>query len=434
MDTLTISYIIFTAFALTFAAFLAAAETAVIAVSQAVLHKLKSEGNQRAITISKLREDKDKLISTLLMANSGLCTVASSLGIAGSIRLFGIESIPIVTAIMAVLVILISEVIPKTYAFEYADRVALSCAPMLSLTLKVLAPVTAAVLLVVRYFFKALGIKLGNQKSMISEIDVLRGAIQLSHTQGGVIKYKKDMLDGVLDLGETTVSEVLTHRSKIVSIDVAQPIDEIIKLVHKSGHSRLPLWKDRPDNILGVVNIKDLFGLLQKKAGKIDKITEKDLLSVASDPWYVPDSTPLNDQLMAFRQKKALFALVIDEYGDFQGIITLKDILEEIIGKTYDEHDRSRHVINKTADGSYLINGTTTIRDINRYLELDLPDDNASTIAGLIMHESEIVPEIGQEFVFYNIYFKIMRKHDNQITLIKVKEIQPENTDESSDE
>lgn len=418
MDSITITYIFSTIGCLIFAAFLAAAETAVIAVSQAVLHKLQSEGNQRAIIITRLREDKDKLISSLLIANSGLCTIASSLGIAGSIRLFGIESIPIMTAIMAALVILIAEVLPKTYAFEYADKVALACAPMLAFTLKVLTPITIAILIVVRFIFKVTGVKLGNNKSMISDIDELRGAIQLSHIQGGVIKYKKDMLDGVLDLGETTVSEVFTHRSKVISIDSSLAISEIVNQALRSGHTRFPIWKGTPDNIVGVINLKDLFTLVQKKS---TKVTEKDLLKIAIDPWYVPESTPLNDQLIAFRQKKTPFAMVIDEYGDIQGIITLKDILEEIVGKIHDEHDRTSYIINKTADGSYLINGTASIRDINRHLELELPDEDASTIAGLIMHESEIVPELGQEFSFYGIDFKIMRKHDNQISLIKMK-------------
>lgn len=416
MDAITLTYILSTVGCLIFAAFLAASETAVIAVSQAVLHKLQTEGNHKAITIIKLREDKDRLISTLLIANSGLCTIASSLAIAGAIRLFGVESIPITTAIMAVLVIMISEVIPKTYAFEYADRVALSCAGLLLSVLKILAPITAAVLIVVRYSFKALGIKLGNQKSMISDIDMLRGAIHLSHMQGGVIKNKKDMLEGVLDLGETTVFQVITHRSIVVSIDIETPIKDIINLVLGSGHTRFPIWQESPENIIGILNIKDLFALLQSK----NKITKEDIIEICVAPWYIPDSTPLNDQLMAFKQKKNPFALVIDEYGDFQGIITLKDILGEIVGQISDEHDKAQHIITKTADGAYLVNGSTTIRDLNRYLEINLPDDRASTIAGLIIHESEIVPEVGQEFSFFRINFKIMRKHDNQVTLIKM--------------
>lgn len=417
MDSITIIYIASSVTCLVLSALLSAAETAIIAVSQAVIHKLHSEGNPKAKLVLAVREDKDKLISTLLIANSALDTVFSALGIAVSIRLFGIESIPIATAVIAIIVILIAEVIPKTYAFEYADRISLNFAWVLVITLKILTPVTAAVLLVVRYIFKICGIKLGNHQSMISETDILRGAIQLSHSQGGVIKYKKDMLDSILDLGETDVSEIMIHRSSIITINADLPVNEIAKIALESGHTRFPIWQGNADNVVGVFHIKDLFALITYKG---EKATTQDLLGIAIEPWFIPESTPLNDQLIAFRKRNVHFALVTDEYGALQGIVTLEDILEEIVGPIYDEHDRSSNFITKSADDAYLVDGTTTLRDINRYLEWDLPDEHASTIAGLIMHESEIIPNIGQEFSFYGVSFRIMRKQENQITLIKM--------------
>ncbi len=418
MDHITIIYIALTFGCLLLSAVLSAAETAIVAVSPAVIHQLSSEGNQRAKLVLKLREDKDKLISTLLIANSALDTIASALTIAATVRLFGAEGIPIATAIITVLIILIAEVIPTTYAFEYADKLALYSAPVIEISLKVFTPITIAVLFIVRNIFKLFGVKLGNQKSLISETDMLRGAIQLSHSKGGVIKYKKDMLDSILDLGETAVSEVMTHRSNMVTININLPINDIIKIALETGHTRFPTWENNPDNIVGIFHIKDLFSMHRYRG---DKTTSKDLLDTAIAPWFIPESTTLNEQLLAFRKKKVHFALVIDEYGALQGLVTLEDILEEIVGQIYDEHDHAHTPITKAADGAYLVNGTATIRDINRHLEWDLPDEEASTIAGLIMYESEIIPEQGQEFLFHNVLFKIMRKKDNQITLIKMR-------------
>jgi Mg2+/Co2+ transporter CorB len=422
MDQITLIYIASTFGCLLLSAVLSAAETAIIAVSPAVIQQLSSEGNQRAKLILKLREDKDKLISTLLIANSTLDTVASALAIAATVRLFGIEGIPIATAIITILVILIAEVIPKTYAFEYADKISLYCAPILEITLRIFTPVTIAVLFIVHHIFKFFGIKLGNQKSIISETDTLRGAIQLSHSKGGVLKYKKDMLHSILDLGETGVSEVMTHRSNMVTININLPINDIIKIALDSGHTRFPAWENNPDNIVGIFHIKDLFSLHRYKG---DKATPQDLLDTAIAPWFIPESTTLNEQLLSFRKKKVHFALVIDEYGALQGLVTLEDILEEIVGQIYDEHDRVHVHITTAADGAYLVSGTATIRDINRQLEWDLPDEEVSTIAGLIMYESEIIPDQGQEFLFHDVIFKIMRKKDNQIALIKMRKKEP---------
>jgi Mg2+/Co2+ transporter CorB len=418
MDSFTITYLVLTLICLLLSAVISAAETAIIAVSPAVIHKLKTEGNEKAHLVIALRENKDKLISTLLIAASILDTVASALGIAASVHLFGIEGIPIATAIMTVLVILVVEVLPKTYAFEYAEKVSLFFAPIINITIKIFTPITIAVLFIVRYIFKLLNIKLGNQKTIISETDALRGAIQLSHIQGGVIKYKKDMLDSILDLGETEVSEIMTHRSNMITVNADLPIDDVVKIALESGNTRFPLWQDYAENIVGILHIKDLFTMIRYKG---PKATPKDLLEIATPPWFIPESTTLNEQLLAFRKRKMHFALVIDEYGALQGLVTLEDILEEIVGQIYDEHDRTNILITKSADGGYLINGTTTIRDINRQLEWDLPDEHASTIVGLIMYESKRIPEVGQEFTFHNVSFKIMRKQGNKITLIKMK-------------
>ncbi len=421
MNSVITTYIVLSFVCLFLSAILSAAETAIIAVSQAVIHKLNLEGNHRAKLVLLLREDKDKLISTLLIANTALDTIASGLGIAVAVHLFGIEAIPFATAIMTVLIIFIAEVLPKTYAFEYADKISLSCAPILVITSKVFTPITIAVLFVVRHVFKSIGVKLGNKKSMISETDILRGAIHLSHMQGGVVKYKKEMLDSILDLGETEVSEIMTHRSNMVTINASLPVTRIMKIALESGHTRFPIWQNNAENIIGIVHIKDLFAISRYKDKKLNS---KDLLDIAIAPWFIPESTTLNEQLLAFRKRKIHFALVIDEYGALQGLVTLEDILEEIVGQIYDEHDRSRTLITRSADGAYLVEGATTIRDINRQLEWNLPDEHASTVAGLIMHESEIIPDIGQEFSFYDISFKIMRKKYNQITSIKMRHTQ----------
>jgi Mg2+/Co2+ transporter CorB len=225
------------------------------------------------------------------------------------------------------------------------------------------------------------------------------------------------MLRSILDLDEGLVGEVMTHRKNIATLDAGQPMPQLLDQVIASPFSRLPLWRGDPDNIVGVLHSKALLRVLRDHDGKLEDIK---IESLASAPWFIPDQTTLFDQLQAFRERHEHFALVVDEYGALQGIVTLEDILEEIVGDISDETDVAVAGVKLQADGSYMVNGDVTIRDLNRDFDWHLPDENAVTLAGLILHESRMIPDAGQLFLFHGFRFEVLRRLRNQITLVKV--------------
>jgi Mg2+/Co2+ transporter CorB len=245
----------------------------------------------------------------------------------------------------------------------------------------------------------------------------LRGAIDQHLGEGAVFKKDRDMLGGILDLSELEVFDVMVHRTKMTTIDAAMPQDEIIKEVLMSGHSRVPVWKDRPDNIIGILHVKDLFAALVDNAGDAAKIMIETILKPL---WFVPDTRRVSDQLAAFLRRKTHFALVVDEYGEVMGLVTLEDVLEEIVGDISDEHDAERPRIRKQKDGSVIIDGAVPIRDLNRTLDWHLPDAEVTTIAGLVVHEARMIPDTGQAFTFHGFRFEVLRKRRHQITTIRV--------------
>jgi Mg2+/Co2+ transporter CorB len=251
----------------------------------------------------------------------------------------------------------------------------------------------------------------------------LRGVIDL-HTRAMAdtsadIQHERAMLRSVLDLADVEVSEIMIHRRNLATVDVDQPVNDLIDQVLTSPYTRLPLWRGKPDNIVGVLHAKALARAVQEhtEQGTLDQL---DPVAVAAAPWFIPDATRLLDQLQAFRARREHFAMVVDEYGSLQGVVTLEDILEEIVGEIADEHDVAVSGVRAQPDGSYVINGDVTIRDLNRQFDWSLPDDEAATIAGLVLHESRSIPEVGQTFLFHGFRFEVLRRQRNQITALKV--------------
>ncbi len=265
--------------------------------------------------------------------------------------------------------------------------------------------------------FRRLLARLGLARPQTAQ-EKLRGAIDLHLKEGAVVKKDRDMLGGILDLSELEVFDVMVHRTKMTMIDAAMAPDEIIKEVLKSGHSRVPVWKDRPDNIIGILHVKDLFSSLLDQGGEAEKIA---IEAIVKPPWFVPDTRRLSDQLAAFLRRKTHFALVVDEYGEVMGLVTLEDVLEEIVGDISDEHDAERPRIRKQKDGSVIIDGTLPVRDLNRALDWQLPDAEVTTVAGLVVHEARMIPDAGQAFTFHGFRFEVLRKRRHQITTLRVK-------------
>jgi Mg2+/Co2+ transporter CorB len=236
--------------------------------------------------------------------------------------------------------------------------------------------------------------------------------------EGAVIKQERDRLGGLLDLGELEVSDVMVHRTGMMSVNAEQPPELIVREILKSPYTRIPIWKDSTDNIIGVVHAKDLLSALNEANNDHSAI---DITKVATKPWFVPDTTSLQDQLNAFLRRKAHFAIVVDEYGEVEGMVTLEDIIEEIVGEIADEHDIDMQGVKQEADGSVVVDGSVPIRDLNRALDWNLPDEEATTVAGLVIHETQTIPEEKQAFTFHGKRFIILKREKNRITRIRIR-------------
>ena len=241
---------------------------------------------------------------------------------------------------------------------------------------------------------------------------------------GGVARTDAHMLGGVLDLEDLTVEDIMIHRTKMETICADDPPQRIVHDVMKSQYTRIPIWRDEPENIIGFLHARNLLMALGEVNWDVGNL---DILGVIAEPWFIPEATSLKAQLNQFLKQKQQMALVVDEYGEVQGLITLEDIIEEIVGQIVDEHDVLEAAIRPQADGTVNVDGTVPIRDLNRHMDWNLPDEEATTIAGLVIHESQTIPEPGQAFTFHGYRFEILRKSRNKITALRVKPVPEDN-------
>jgi Mg2+/Co2+ transporter CorB len=408
-------------FLLIISAFFSAAETSLTAVSRPLMHQLEQDGDKRAAIVNRMLASKERLLGGLLLGNNLVNILASAMATSALIELAGEAGIVYATAVMTVVVVVYGEVLPKTYAIHNADRVALSFAPMVRVLLIILGPAIRILQTISRLMMRLIGMKYATDRDSETMLIELRGAIEL-HSGAGV-RHERAMLRSILDLANVTVGEVMTHRRKIAAFDIAQPQRTIIDQILASPYTRVPLWRDDSDNIVGVVHAKELLKAFTANDGNADSI---DLDAIAVTPWFIPDTTSLLDQLQAFRARREHFALVVDEYGTLMGVVTLEDILEEIVGDIADEHDVASIGIRQLEDGSFIVSGQVTIRDINRQMEWRLPDENAVTVAGLVLHEARHIPDKGQVFLFHGFRFEILRRVRNQIAALRVTPPQTE--------
>ena len=407
-------------------AFFSGSETGLTTASRARLTEMARRGSGRAATVLKLTAMPERLIGALLLGNSVANITASAVATAALVKTFGDTGAVIASAVMTVLILIFAEVMPKTYAIAYPDKVATAVAPLMRVIVAVLGPIVLTVEYIVKKTLAVFGVDTENVESILSAHDELRGAIDLHHNEGEMVKKDRDMLGGILDLKDLEVADIMVHRTKMITIDAAEPVGDIVEQVLKSGKTRLPVWKDGPDNIMGILHAKNLFQALQTSGGDVSKIT---LDSILTDPWFVPDTRPLTDQLNAFLRRKTHFAIVVDEYGELQGLITLEDIIEEIVGDIKDEFDAVSNGVRKQKDGTFMIDGSVPLRDLNRALDWRLPDEEATTLAGLVIHEAQMIPEVGQAFNFHGFRFEVLKKRKQQITVIKVAPIEPLKTE-----
>jgi Mg2+/Co2+ transporter CorB len=414
IDWLTVTAI---AICLLLSAFLSASETALTASSRAAMRQLEKKGNREASIVNRLLATRERLLGALLFANNLTNIAASTMATGLLLAFFGTTGEIYATLVMTVLIFVIAEVLPKTAAFNTPDRIALAVAPPVERMVRWFSPMLRAVEWLVRVILRAVGMPVGKLQSILSPREELRGTVDLMHRAGVVEKLDRDMMEGLLDLRELVVSDVMVHRTKMVALDADEPPRDLVDAVLAAAVTRLPLWRGSPDNIVGVLHAKDLLRALHAAAGDAAKI---DILALATPPWFVPNTTPLYEQLKAFRQRRTPFALVVDEYGELGGLVTLEDIVEEIVGDITDEHDIAVPGVRALPDGSVNVDGAVPIRDLNRAMDWNIPDDEATTIAGVVIHEARSIPEPGQSFTFHGYRFQVLRKSRNRITALRV--------------
>lgn len=399
-------------------AFFSGSETALTAVSRARIMSMEKAGNRRAGLVLKLIEIQEKLIGALLLSNNLVNILASALATSMFISLFGEFGVVLATIGMTVLVVIFAEVLPKSWAIANSERFALAVSPVVHVIVKIFSPLVELVLFIVRRFLKIIGIDLDEDLSPLSAHEELRGTVDVLHVDGGVAKDDRDRVGGVLDLHELELSDVMVHRMAMTSINADDEPAHIVDQILDSPHTRLPVWEGENDNIIGMVHTKDM---LRSVAAKGYRPENFDVRKTMAEPWFVPESTSLQDQLSAFLRRKAHIALVVDEYGEVEGLVTLEDILEEIVGEIADEHDDEITGLSPQVDGSYVVEGTLPIRDLNRALDWDLPDEEATTVAGLVIHAAQMIPEEKQTFTFYGKRFVVLGREKNRITRLRIR-------------
>ena len=399
-------------------AFFSGAETALTAASRARMHTLEANGDGRAGLVNRLIERRDRLIGALLIGNNLANILSSSVATSLFPHVFGATGVAYATLAMTVILVIFAEVLPKSWAVSAPDRFALGVSRTVNLFVLVVGPLSSLVNWIVRRILALFGINLSSEMPMLSAHEELRSAVDLLHREGSVIKADRDRLGGVLDLGELEVSDIMIHRTSMRGINADDAPQAAVRTVLESPYTRMPLWRGSTDNIIGVVHAKDLLRALAEPDVEPENL---DIVRIAQKPWFVPETTNLKEQLNAFLRRKMHFAIVVDEYGEVQGLVTLEDILEEIVGDISDEHDLEIQGVRQEADGSIVVDGSVPIRDLNRALDWNLPDEEATTVAGLVIHESKSIPEERQAFTFYGKRFIVMKRVKNRITRLRIR-------------
>ncbi|MDP8917732.1 MAG: HlyC/CorC family transporter [Pseudomonadota bacterium] len=409
-------------FCLLLSAFFSASETAFTGASRSRMLVLERSGDRRAKLVNRLLEMRERFIGTVLIGNNIVNIGVSAFATSVLVAIFGDEGAIYATVIMSVLVIVFAEVLPKTLAITSPDTVTLFLSRPMSWVVALLGPLAIAIERMVRLMLLPFGITIGENTPILSASEEIRGQVALLHKEGGVAKVERDMLGGLLDLEDLTVSEVMVHRTKMRTINADLSSEEIVREVLSSPYTRMPLWRESQENIVGLLHAKDLLRALDAVGGDASKLKVE---AIALETWFVPDTTSLRDQLKAFLAKKTHFALVVDEYGEVMGLVTLEDILEEIVGDIKDEHDLSVQGVRPQPNGSVNVDGGVPIRDLNRAMDWNLPDEEATTIAGLVIHEAQTIPDTGQIFTFHGFRFQVLRKSRNRIMALRITPLGP---------
>ena len=409
-------------------AFFSGSETALTAASRGKLRSRADKGVRGAEKALKVTEDNERLIGAVLLGNNLVNILATSLATALFTRMYGESGVALATLIMTALVLIFAEVLPKTYAITNPETAATRVSPIIAIVILLFSPVVSFVRLLVRLFLAIFGVKTDPDSQILAIRDEIAGAISLGHSEGTVEKEDRDRILGALDLADRTVDEIMLHRSQIEMIDAANEPEAILTQCLASPHTRLPIYDGEPENVVGIIHAKNLLRemdrLRQGGTSTENELKNFNVADVAMTPYFVPETTTLDDQMRQFLRRHTHFALVVDEYGALRGLITLEDILEEIVGEITDEFDDNEEPeLRRTPDGNVLVDGSMTIRDLNRAADWSLPDEEANTVAGLVIHEAQMIPAAGQVFSFHGFRFEVTLRENNRITELKVRRL-----------
>ena len=415
MSYLTILLLICLGVLIIISGFLSGSETALTATSKPRIFSKFKKGNKRAKYLLKILDNLENVISALLLSNNLVNILASSLATAVLYDLFGVSGIFYATIIMTIVIVIFAEILPKTYSLGKPNRTALQIAPIIFYLSKLLYPIIFLINLIVKKIFlkkKKEDDKFTDEQSE----EELQGVIDMYKTSSPDSEHEKDMLQSILTLNDTTVEEVFTHRKNIYSIDSSLEINAIIKKINNSRFTRIPFWKNNPENIIGLLNVRTLNIDLSKKESSKEIIFDK-----ISKPWFIPETTNLLEQLAAFKNRKEHIAFVVDEYGELLGLITLEDIIEEIVGEIVDEIDLGNEQFTTIDDGTIVTNGESNLKDLYKHFDLDAPLSEASTISGQILEIAKRIPMFGEEVKDDYFNYKVLSHSRKQISKIEVK-------------
>ncbi len=411
MNELSI-FLIIIVFLIICSAFFSSSETALTAVSEARINELVNKGNKKAKLIEKILKNRDKMIGTILIGNNFVNIIASVYATSFAIQYFTDIPLIIITIILTIILVIFAEMIPKTYALKNADEIALIVSPLINLIIIIFTPLT---FLTEKFSKLVTGPDYASEEAKTEE---LKGMIRLHAGKETRAIERGKIMSSMIDIEDVNIEEVMTHRGVVTMIDINLSATKIYKIVGESPYTRIPVFSGTQDNIIGILHAKELFRFLQRNNFKDTKLF--DLKNILIDPYFAPETTPILDQLEIFRGRKEHFAIVVNEYGDFRGIITLEDILEEIVGEIDDETDINVEGVKSQPDGSLIIDGSVTIRDLNRSLAWDLPDENYNTIAGLVVFETKTIPNPGQEFRLFGVKIRILQKDKNFLSKLRL--------------
>jgi Mg2+/Co2+ transporter CorB len=407
--------------------FFSGSETALTAASRGKLRSQADKGSKGAERALMITEDNERLIGSVLLGNNLVNILATSLATAIFTRAFGESGVALATLVMTLLVLIFAEVLPKTYAITNAEKAASAVSLPITIVVRLFAPMVGAVRLLVRGVLRVFGVQTDPDSHIMAVREEIAGALHLGHSEGVVEKEDRDRILGALDLADRTVEEIMLHRSGIEMINDDDAPQDILEQCLRSPHTRLPVYRGEQENIIGVIHAKDLLRAMYAQIGGPDgdarRLASFDIADVAIKPYFVPETTTLDDQMRQFLRQRSHFALVVDEYGSLQGLITLEDILEEIVGEITDEFDPDDDsiVVQAAADGGYVVDGGVTIRDLNRANDWNVPDDEANTVAGLVIHEAQLIPTVGQTFNFHGFRFQVLAREGNRIAQLKIR-------------